>query len=152
MKLIRAVIEGQQTRVVDQGASALEAARVMTEHGIGAVPVIDGERVAGIFTERDLMARVVAAGRDPASTSVRDVMSTELVVADAQETHAVGLRRMQQARVRHLMVLDRGRLAGVLSVRDLLAVEMNEKDEEINLLNAYVHFIPADLGGSQTKI
>ena len=52
---------------------------------------------------------------------------------------------MQQARVRHLLVLDGGRLAGVLSLRDLLALELDEKDEEVTLLNAYVHYVPADL-------
>ena len=103
------------------------------------MPVVDGERVAGIFTERDVMARVVAAGVNPAETPVSAVMSTSLVVADVRDTHDVCLRRMQQARVRHLLVLDNGRLAGVLSLRDLLALELDEKDEAVTLLNAYVH-------------
>ena len=117
----------------------------MSEHQIGAVPVLDGDRLAGIFTERDVMVRVVAAERDAARTQVGEVMSTELVVADWHEDHASCLRRLQQAHVRHLLVLNEGRLAGIVSLRDLLAVELGEKDEAISLLNAYVHYIPADL-------
>jgi CBS domain-containing protein len=145
MKAISAVIQGQDTAVVQPGNSVLEAVRLMTERNVGAVPVVDGERLVGIFTERDVMSRVVADGRDPKATRVADVMSPELVVADFRDTYETCLRRMQQARVRHMIVLKEGRLAGVLSVRDLLAVELDEKDEAINLLNAYVHYIPADL-------
>ena len=72
-------------------------------------------------------------------------MSTELIVADLDEDHASCLRRLQQARVRHLLVLNDGQLAGIVSLRDLLAVELGEKDEAISLLNAYVHYIPSDL-------
>ena len=71
-------------------------------------------------------------------------MTTDLITADVNETHDVCMRRMQQAHVRHLIVLESGRLAGILSLRDLLGVEIDERDEAINLLNAYVHYIPAD--------
>ena len=117
----------------------------LTQVPVGSVPVVDGDRVAGIFTERDVLARVVAAGVDPGKTPVSSVMSTSLVVADVAEAHDVCMRRMQQARVRHLLVLRDGRLAGILSMRDLLALELDERDEAITLLNAYVHYIPADL-------
>lgn len=145
MKPIRPLVENQDVVVVDVATSVALAAQMMAERNIGAVPVLDGERVAGIFTERDVLARVVAAGVDAASTPVSSVMSTTLVVADAAESHDVCLRRMQQSRVRHLLVLRDGRLAGVLSMRDLLTLEIDERDEAINLLNAYVHYIPADL-------
>jgi CBS domain-containing protein len=121
-----------------------DAAAIMARHHIGAVPVVDGERLVGIFTERDVLARVVAAGLDPAATPIAEVMSTQLVVAEIGETYQTCLQRMQQARVRHLIVLDRGRLGGILSIRDLLAVDLDEKDEAIALLNAYVHYVPAD--------
>jgi CBS domain-containing protein len=149
MRPIRSLLAGRDVVVVDMATSVTQAARIMSEKQIGAVPVVDGERVAGIFTERDLMARVVAAGVNPADTPVSTVMSTSLVVADVRDTHDVCLRRMQQARVRHLLVLDGGRLAGVLSLRDLLALELDEKDEEVTLLNAYVHYVPADLSPKQ---
>jgi CBS domain-containing protein len=138
-------VAARETVTVDPQVSVLEAARLMVDHQIGAVPVVDRDRLAGIFTERDILARVVAAQRDPSATSVADVMTRELVVADVAESYDVCLQRMQQARVRHLIVLDCGRLAGILSLRDLMAVDVSEKDEAITLLNAYVHYIPADL-------
>ena len=145
MKPIGPLVAGRDVVVVDMAASVTQAARIMSDNQIGAVPVVDGERVAGIFTERDVMSRVVAAGVNPTDTPVSAVMSTSLVVADVRDSHDVCLRRMQQARVRHLLVLDDGRLAGVLSLRDLLALELDEKDEAVTLLNAYVHYVPADL-------
>lgn len=145
MKPIRPLVENRDVVVVDVATSVAEAARIMSEREVGAVPVVEGDRVAGIFTERDILSRVVAAGVDPASTPVAGVMSTNLVVADIGENHDVCLRRMQQSRVRHLLVLRDGRLSGILSMRDLLALEIDERDEAINLLNAYVHYIPADL-------
>jgi signal-transduction protein with cAMP-binding, CBS, and nucleotidyltransferase domain len=86
----------------------------------------------------------VAAGLHPSTTTVADVMSIQLVVAEIREPYHVCLQRMRQARVRHLIVLDQGRLAGIVSLRDLMAVDLDEKDEAITLLNAYVHYIPAD--------
>ena len=144
MKLIKPLVQNRDTVVVDVGTSVVEAARLMSEKHIGAVPVLDGGRLAGIFTERDVLSRIVGAGVDPATTTVSSVMTTDLVTADVGESHEVCMRRMQQAHVRHLIVLDGGRLAGILSLRDLLRVEIDERDEAINLLNAYVHYIPAD--------
>jgi CBS domain-containing protein len=151
MKPIRALVENQDVVVVDIGTSVAQAARIMSERQVGAVPVIDGERVAGIFTERDVLSRVVAAGIDPVATPVSRVMSTSLVVADINDHHEACLRRMQQSRVRHLLVLREGRLAGVLSMRDLLALEIDARDEAINLLNAYVHYIPVDLTPARSR-
>jgi CBS domain-containing protein len=145
MKSIKAIIGDRETVVVGPSSSIAEAARVMAERNIGAVPVVDGDRLAGIFSERDVLTRIVAAGRSPATTSVRDVMSTELVVAEVSETYEACLSKMQQARVRHLIVLDKGRLAGIVSLRDVLAADIDEKTEAITLLNAYVHYIPADM-------
>jgi CBS domain-containing protein len=145
MKPIRLLLENREVVVVDLGTSIVQAARVMSERQIGAVPVVDDDRVAGIFTERDILSRVVAAGVDPATTPVSSVMTTNLVTAEIGESHDVCMRRMQQARVRHLLVLCEGRLAGMLSMRDLVGLELDERDEAITLLNAYVHYIPADL-------
>jgi CBS domain-containing protein len=145
MKTVKAIIGTRETVTVPPQSSVLECARVMAAHQIGAVPVVDGNRLAGIFTERDILVRVVAARLDPATTPVADVMSTDLVTADVSETHDACLLRMRQARVRHLIVLQEGALAGILSLRDLMAFDLNEKDEAIALLNAYVHYIPANL-------
>lgn len=145
MKPIKPLVQDQKMVVVGVATSVVHAARIMSERQIGAVPVLEGERLAGIFTERDVLSRVVSAGVDPVTTPVGSVMTTNLVTADLSESHDVCLRRMQQAHVRHLPVLDGGRLVGILSLRDLLGLELDERDDAINLLNAYVHYIPADV-------
>jgi CBS domain-containing protein len=144
MRSIKAIVGERQTITVDALTTVGDAARVMAAHQIGAVAVVDGERLAGIFTERDLLTRVVAAALDAQQTPVREVMSSELIVAEVGESYDICMTRMQQARVRHLVVLERGRLAGIVSLRDLLRVDLDEKDEAITMLNAYLHYIPAD--------
>lgn len=145
MRSIKAILGDRETIVVAHSASTTDAARLMSAHHIGALPVLDNDRLVGIFTERDVLTRIVAAGRNPATTLVGDVMSTELVVADVNESYEVCLGRMQQAHVRHVLALQDGRLAGIVSLRDLMAADVDEKAEELTLLNAYVHYIPANM-------
>jgi CBS domain-containing protein len=85
---------------------------------------------------------VVAKGLDPDRTRVSDVMTRDLVVAHDGDTHEDGLRKMKQAGCRHLPVVDGDRLVGMVAQRDLLQIDLTEKDEEIRWLNAYIHFIP----------
>ena len=138
MKSVRAIIGEREIVTVGSATCAREAARLMASRHIGALPILDGERLAGIITERDILVRIVAADLAPAATPVADIMSTQLFVADIGEPCEVCLRRMQEAHVRHLIVLDQGRLAGILSLRDLMAVDLDDKAETISLLNAYV--------------
>ena len=147
MTSVKASIGRRETVTVDPRVAIRDAAQLMAAEKIGAVPVVDADRLVGIFTERDLLTRVVAAGLDPGSTAVGEVMSTELVVAEATESYEVCLQRMQQAGVRHLIVLEQGRLFGIVSLRDLMRVDLHEKDETLTLLNAYVHYIPIDTPG-----
>jgi CBS domain-containing protein len=146
MKSIRAILSGQDTATVDRQTPVAEAARLMAARHVGALPISDGDEVVGIFTERDALNRIVAAGVDPARTPIGDVMSTTLVVADINESYETCLDRMRRAHIRHLIVLDHGRMAGILSMRDLMAVDLDEKDEALTLLNAYVHDVPPVLG------
>jgi CBS domain-containing protein len=141
-RTVGSVVEGRETYHLDAGTSVREASRYMTERRVGAVAVLDGDRLAGIVSERDIMGRVVAAGRDLDKTSVGDVMTRDLVVAHAADTHEDGLRMMKQAGCRHLPVVEGDRLVGMISQRDLLQIDISEKDEEIRWLNAYIHFIP----------
>src|SRR5262249_48619658 len=129
MKSARDIIRGQDTVTVEPTISVREAARVMADHHVGAVPVVEGDRIVGIFTERDVLTRIVAGGIDPAGTPVSDVMSSMLVVADAGESYEACLDRMREARIRHLVVLDNGRMAGIISMRDLMAVDLDDKAE-----------------------
>jgi CBS domain-containing protein len=138
MKSVRAIIGDRETVTVGCSTYAREAARLMAARKIGALPVLDGDQLAGIITERDILARIVAVDLDPAVTPVAQVMSTQLLVADIGESCEACMLRMQQGHVRHLILLDQGRLAGILSLRDLMAIDLDEKAETISLLNAYV--------------
>ena len=145
MRSIKAILGNRETHTVNPSDSVLKAVQVMVAHDVGSVPVVEGDRVVGIFTERDVMKRVVAAGLEADFASVGTVMSTRLVVANSDESYEACLRRMQQSHVRHLIVLDENRMSGVVSLRDLIAVDLNEKAEELSLLNAYVHHIPGSV-------
>jgi CBS domain-containing protein len=143
MKTIGALVAGR-TELYHIGAdqSVREAARYMTERRVGAVSVLEGTRLVGVISERDIMARVVAGGLDLDATKVADVMTKDIVVGQADDSHEDGLRKMKQAGCRHLPVVEGDHLVGMVSQRDLLQVDLTEKDEEIRWLNAYIHFIP----------
>jgi CBS domain-containing protein len=145
MKSIRDIIGERRTVTVDAHASVSDVARQMATHNIGAVPVVDDGRLVGVFSERDILTRVVATDRNPLQTPVSEVMSSNLIVAECDESYETCLSRMQQAHVRHLIVLEHGGLVGIASLRDLLAADLDEKSDAITLLNAYVHYIPANL-------
>ncbi len=142
MKTIGALVGGREVYYVRAEMTVREVAAYMTERRVGAVAVLEGTRLAGIVSERDVMGRVVARGLDPDKTRVKDVMTKDLVVAHGPDSHEDGLRTMKQAGCRHLPVVEGDRLVGMVSQRDLLQVDLTEKDEEIRWLNAYIHFIP----------
>jgi len=150
MKSIKTILGTRETITVDRSVSVLETAKLMTEHRIGAVPVVEGGRLVGIFSERDVLTRIVAADRNSATTAVGDVMSSELIVAESNDSYELCLNRMRQSHVRHLIVLENGALYGIASMRDVLAADIDDKSEAITLLNAYVHYIPADLNKTRT--
>lgn len=120
----------------------LDVLRRMTDARVGAIAIVSGDRLVGIFSERDLMTRVVVLGRDPAATIVEDVMTRQVVTADLHETRAESLRKMQNLGCRHLPVLAEGRVLAMLSMRDLLRDEIQEQSEEIQHLRAYVYQTP----------
>jgi len=142
MKTIGGLVSGRETYHIGAEHSVRDAARYMTDRRVGAVSVVEGTRLVGILSERDIMGRVVARHLDPDRTRVGDVMSRDLVVAQSGDSHEEGLRKMKQAGCRHLPVVEGDRLVGMVSQRDLLQIDLSEKDEEIRWLNAYIHFIP----------
>jgi CBS domain-containing protein len=119
--------------------TVLRAARVMNEHGIGALVVVEGGKVTGIFTERDIMRRVVAAGLDPAATAVQDVM-TQPVISCAPDTPIDECRAIVTARrVRHLPVVEEGMLRGIVTSGDVLAQQLREQQEALDYLNSWAY-------------
>ena len=113
-------------------ATALDAAKVMAEANCGSAIVMDGERPAGIFTERDLMKRVLLQGRDVNQVQVADVMTADLVVANPGDSVGTAILLMRKYHIRHLPVMDEGgTLLGVMSIRDLIREEVKEMRDYI---------------------
>lgn len=107
-------------RTVGEDASVVDAARVMRDDDVGLVPIVEGERLVGTITDRDIAIRVVAESRDPSSLNVREVASTDLVTIDPQQELDEALRLMAQHQVRRLPVVEEdGRLVGIVSQADV---------------------------------
>jgi len=120
-------------------ASVMEAAEFMAQRRIGAVCVLDEEgRLMGVFSERDLLNRVVVQKLDPATLKIGEVTSKTRAVIRCDETPHQALERMEQIGTRHLPVMDGDRWVGMLSIRDLLRVELSEQGDELKLLHEYI--------------
>jgi CBS domain-containing protein len=120
IRSIRSIVAGQTPITVVRTSSVLIAARLMKEHNVGAVLVLDGTRLIGIFTERDALFRVLAAGLDPAATRVGDVMTRQPQTIHPDEPFVRALRIMHEGKFRHLPVVEYERPLGMVSVRDAL--------------------------------
>jgi CBS domain-containing protein len=106
-------------RTVSSDSTVGEAARVMRDEDVGLVPVVDGDRLVGTITDRDITVRVVAEQKDPQSTQVRGVASTDLVTIEPQQDLDEALRLMAQHQVRRLPVVEQGRLVGIVAQADV---------------------------------
>ncbi|HME71821.1 MAG TPA: CBS domain-containing protein [Myxococcota bacterium] len=142
MHAIRHIIRPYRLVTAPPTATVMQIAQIMARARVGAIPIVEDDRIVGIFSERDLMTRVVVEGRDPSSTCVCDAMTTEVMTAAPHDTRSECLEKMQRAGFRHLPVLEEGRLMAMLSMRDLLRDEIAEQDEEIRGLRAYLHQTP----------
>ncbi len=137
--LIRDVIRNREPYSTKASATVQEAAEFMAARNIGAVCVVDEEgRLLGVFSERDVVNRIVVPQRDPLSVRVGDVTSELRAVIQCDETPHQALERMELIGTRHLPVLDGERWVGMLSMRDLLRVEVGEQGDEIKLLHEYI--------------
>jgi CBS domain-containing protein len=139
MKKLREIMRHGFLFVVQRQALVTEAVRVMAENNVGIVAVLDGDRLVGVFSERDVVQRVVDRGLDPARTPVASVMTTDLVVADVDDDYPSAMRKMDQANIRHLPVVSEGRLLSMLSIRDLMRIDLEDKGAEIQYLQEYLY-------------
>lgn len=145
MKTLRDIMRYGFLFTVDHDATVAEAVRIMTKNNVGIACVLEGAQLVGVFSERDVVQRVVDRGLDPVGTPVREVMTTDLVVADADEDYQSAIHKMDQANIRHLPVVSEGQLISMLSIRDLLRVNMEDKDAEIHHLHAYLYQVPPSI-------
>jgi len=123
---VRTIIEGQEPIMAGAETSVAAAARIMKEHRVGAILVTREGRLAGIFTERDALFRVIGEGRDPAATRVAEVMTPNprSLAPDRPFGHALHL--MHEGGFRHVPVVEDGRPLGVVSARDALGSELRQ--------------------------
>jgi len=120
MTTLRDLVKDRKVYSIDAGRTVLEAARFMMEHNVGALPVLRNGELAGIFSERDIMNRVVAAGRTPGTTEVSEVMTANPRAVAAEESIEECLFIMREFGFRHLPIVEGKELKGLVSLRDLL--------------------------------
>jgi len=131
--------KGADVATVDRKNTVLDAAKAMNEQRIGAVVVTDGNRVVGIFTERDILNRIVAAGKDPKTTRIEEVMTSPMACC-RRDTRLMECRTvMTQKRIRHLPVVEDGKLYGIISAGDILASEVADQQATIEYLHEYLY-------------
>ena len=136
---IRDVIRDREPYSLRESASVLDAAEFMAQRRIGAVCVLDeAGKLIGVFSERDLLNRVVVPRGDPATMPLGQVTSPLRAVISCDETPHQALERMERIGTRHLPVVDGEKWVGMLSMRDLLRVELSEQGDELKLLHEYI--------------
>jgi len=140
MKSLKEILGSKNILTVKSGTSIYDVTCFMAKHNIGLVPVIaeDGQ-LLGVFSERDLVRRVIAQELDLKNTSVNDVMTKDLLVADINQSHEQCLIKMKEKGTRHILIVDKEKLAGILSIKDLLEVDIKDHKETIEVLHNYIY-------------
>lgn len=127
-----------QVQTVEPGTTVFDAVRKMVEHNIGSILVADGDDIRGIFTERDYLRRIVLENRTSKTTRVDEVMTPKLVCVDPDRSVEDCLAIITQERIRHLPVMEQGRLVGIVSIGDLVKFLSKERAIEIRYLTDYI--------------
>jgi CBS domain-containing protein len=148
MRTVSVILEKKpgQVATITPDATAQEAAQRMNELRIGSLVVSNGLEVLGIVTERDILRRLVAAEREPGKTHVRQIMTEKIAFCHPSTTLDECKAVMTDLRIRHLPVLDEGRLVGMVTIGDLLAQEIAAHQHTIEYLNAYMEMPPIPHG------
>jgi CBS domain-containing protein len=128
----------RKVTTIDENRPCLEAAVLMTQEFVGSVVVTSASKVTGIFTERDLMMRVVGQRKDPEKVKIKDVMTKDLLQVTPKDSASYCLTLMKDHRCRHLLVFDGVEFVGIVSLRDMVALMIEEKEELIEHLERYI--------------
>jgi CBS domain-containing protein len=124
---------------VSRNSTVMEAVEIMASAAVGSVVVVDGDRVSGIFSERDVMLRVVLEGRDPKRTKVEEVMTARVHSISVRTTGDEALKIMVQEHIRHLPVVDeQGRPQAIVSMRSLLEEQVKDLHQQLDSLESYI--------------
>jgi CBS domain-containing protein len=124
--------------LLDENKTTYEAAVLMSEKHIGSVVITRNSQAVGLFTERDLIHRVIHERRNPENVKVKEVMRTKVPMVTPDESCENCIELMKQHMCRHLLVFDQDAFVGIISLRDLLALLLEEKEELIHQLTKYV--------------
>jgi CBS domain-containing protein len=138
MHAISNLIKGREILAVTSGQVVMEAVQYMVQHHIGAVPILRHGELVGIFSERDLMVRMVAEGRDATTTLVDAVMTSDPLAVSPDTSFEECMILMKAHGFRHLPICENRKLIGVISLRDLLLHDVEEKDVEVRMMRAYI--------------
>lgn len=131
--------KGTDVSTIDRDATVLQAAQLMNEKHIGALVVTEGDHVIGIFTERDILNRIVAAGAEPKDTAVHTVMTSPMACCNRNTKLAECKSVMTTKHIRHLPVVEEGSLYGMISAGDILASESEDQKATIEYLHEYLY-------------
>lgn len=132
-------VKGRTVHAVAPQASVLDAIKLMAQKGIGALVVIDGGRLVGMLSERDYARKVILHGRSSQDTAVHEIMSDRVITVGSGQSVEACMTLMTEKRIRHLPVVDSGRLAGVVSIGDLVKEVIADREETIKQLESYIH-------------
>ncbi|MCG7898565.1 MAG: CBS domain-containing protein [Candidatus Thiodiazotropha lotti] len=124
---------------VDANETVIRALQIMADHGIGSLLVMDGERVAGLFSERDYARGIIMKGRTPKETKVKEIMTSQVVVVTPEQSIEECMAIMTEKRVRHLPVMKDDKLVGIISIGDLVKAIIEEQQFMIEQLVSYIN-------------
>ncbi|MGP8034360.1 MAG: CBS domain-containing protein [Steroidobacteraceae bacterium] len=141
MTTVRKLLEGKGRAIysVEPQAAVLDAIRLMAEHHVGALAVMQGAALEGIVSERDYARKVILRGRSSADTPVRDIMSSPVLTVSLDTTVQQCMQLMTDRRVRHLPVVEGARVIGMVSIGDLVKAVIAEQRQQIEQLESYIH-------------
>jgi len=140
MRTVRQLLESKPVEIhaVPPDAPVIEAIRLMAEHHVGALLVMDGTRLAGILSERDYARKVVLQGRSSKDTPVRDIMTAQVITVKPGDAAEHCMQLVTDHRIRHLPVLDGDAVLGVVSIGDLVRAVIEEQRQELDHLQRYI--------------
>jgi len=143
MKTLRDIMRSGFLFMVQKTAMVSEAVHLMADHNVGIVIVMDGTKLAGVLSERDVISRVLHQGLVPASTPIGEVMTACVITAEADMDYESAMRTMDDSGIRHLLVTSGERMLSMISIRDLMRAAIHDKNEEVQHLREYLYQVPS---------
>jgi CBS domain-containing protein len=140
MKLVQHLLDrkGREVITIPGNASVFDAIKIMADREVGSLLVMDGDDLQGIVTERDYARKVILKGRSSETTPVGEIMTTNVVTTTDRQTVSECMSLMTERRIRHLPVIDDGKVIGLISIGDLVNAIISDQQEEIEQLENYI--------------